>query len=73
MRGAGSVVPTLVAAAAVGRASARCEEADADAGKAHAQSAPIGGAPPSDTESDKSGRTHASEELVADTCRGAIP
>jgi len=71
--GAGSVAPTLVAAAAVGCGSASGAEAGAGAGGAPGKSAPVGGAPPSDTESDKSGRTRAREKRAAGARRGAMP
>ena len=67
------MAPTLVAAAAVGRSSASFAEADAGAGQAHAKSAPVGGAPPSDTESDRSGRTRAPEKRAANYRWGAMP
>ena len=71
--GAGSVAPTLVAAAAVGCGSASGTEAGAGAGGAPGKSAPVGGAPPSDTESEKSGRTRAREKPAAGARRGAMP
>jgi len=48
--GAGSVAPTLVAAAPVGRGSASGSEAGAGAGGAPGKSAPVGRGPPSDIE-----------------------
>jgi len=71
--GAGSVAPTLVAAAPVARGSASGSEAGASAGGAPGKSAPVGRGPPSDTESDKSGRTRAREKRAAGTRRGAMP
>jgi len=71
--GAGSVAPTLVAATPVGRGSASGAEAGAGAGGAPGKSAPVGGAPPSDTESDKSGRTRAREKRAAGARREAMP
>lgn len=71
--GTGSVAPALVAAAAVGSSSASFAEADAGAGQAHAKSAPVGGAPPRDTESDRSGRTRAPEKRAANYRCGAMP
>jgi len=71
--GAGSVVPTLVAAAPVGRGSAIDAEAGAGAGGAPGKSAPVAGGPPSDTESYKSGRTRARDKRAAGARRGAMP
>jgi len=67
------VAPTLVAAAAVGLSSASYAEADAAAGQAHAKSAPVGVAPPRDTESDKSGRTRPPEKQAVENRWGATP
>jgi len=71
--GAGSVAPTLVAATPVARGSARGSEAGAGAGGAPGTSAPVGRGPPSDKESDKSGRTRVREKRAAGTRRGAMP
>jgi len=71
--GAGSVAPTLVAAAPVGRGSASGAEAGAGAGGAPGKSAPVVGGPPSDTESEKSGRNRAREKRAAGARRGAMP
>jgi len=70
---AGSVAPTSVAAAPVGRGSASGAVAGAGAGEAPGKSTPVVGGPPSDTESDKSGRTRAREKRAAGARRGAMP